>query len=159
MTDLRKAFEEDGHANVTTYIASGNVLFESDAPKPSLEARLEKALERRFGTPLVVVVRSRPQLRTIVDKAPEGFGRQPTKFHSDVLFLKSPLSPRRAIEAIELRDGVDKVWPGPGVVYLARLSARLTQSKIAKFAATPEYRLVTIRSWNTATKLRALLDG
>jgi uncharacterized protein (DUF1697 family) len=158
MKDLRAAFEADGHRAVTTYIQSGNVLFESDTPSASLEADLEAMLERRFHAPLVVVLRSHQQLRTVVAKAPDGFGEAPHAFHSDVIFLKAPLASRQVMRIVELRDEVDQAWPGPGVVYFARLSARRTQSRMGRIVGTPEYQQMTIRSWTTTTRLLRLLD-
>ena len=159
MADLRQAFEAEGHGAVRTYIQSGNVLFESDEPSASLEDRLEAMLERRFGIPLVVVVRSHRQLRAVVDKAPEGFGGAPDTYHSDVIFLKGPLSGREAMRVVEQREGVDQAWPGTGVLYFARLSARRTQSRMGRIVGTPEYQRMTIRSWTTTTKLLGLLDA
>ena len=48
---------------------------------------------------------------------------------------------------------MDQVWPGIGVLTSARLSARRTQSKMSKIVGTPEYKLMTIRSWSTTTRL------
>jgi uncharacterized protein (DUF1697 family) len=157
MADLRDAFEAEGYSNATTYIQSGNVLFETDAARGSLEKELEAMLQRRLGVELVVVVRSHSQVRNLVAKSPEGFGEQPELYHSDVIFLKSPLSPNRAMGTVKLREGVDQVWPGTGVLYFARLSARRTQSKMSSIVGTPEYKLMTIRSWSTTTRLRNLL--
>jgi uncharacterized protein (DUF1697 family) len=159
MTDLREAFEDHGFGSVGTYIQSGNVLFESDGPRASLEDDIEPMLERRFGVPLVVVVRSHRQLRDIVTKAPDGFGEAPDTYHSDALFLKAPLTGKQALGIVDLREGVDQAWPGNGVLYFARLSERRTQSRMGRIAATPEYKLITIRSWTTTTKLLALLDA
>jgi uncharacterized protein (DUF1697 family) len=153
MADLREAFEAAGHGSVRTYIQTGNVLFESDAPSASLEQEIEAVLERRFGFPLVVVVRSARQLRSVATKAPEGFGQTPELHHSDVIFLKGGLTPRQAMRVVELRDGVDRAWTGPGVLYFERLSARRTASRLNRIAATPEYKRMTIRSWATTAKL------
>jgi uncharacterized protein (DUF1697 family) len=158
MADLRDAVEADGHTRVRTYIQSGNVLFESTASAAELEDRIERALECHLGLPLVVVVRSERQLRAVVDNAPKGFGAEPTTYHSDVLFLKAPLTPKQAMGVVSLRDGVDQVWPGTRVLYFARLSARRVQSKMGRIVSTPEYKQMTIRSWKTTTKLVELLD-
>jgi uncharacterized protein (DUF1697 family) len=115
-------------------------------------------LERRFGIPLVVVVRSHQQLRNVVEKAPAGFGDRPDAYHCDVVFLKPLLASRQAMGVVELRDEVDEAWPGTGVLYFRRLSARRVQSKMGRLAATPQYKQMTIRSWSTTTKLLALLD-
>ena len=157
MADLRAAFQDDGYETVSTYIQSGNVLFESDTPRSALEGDIERMLERRFGWPLVVVVRSRRQLGDVVDGAPDGFGEAPDTYHSDAIFLKAPLTAAKAMRVVELRDGVDQAWPGKGVLYFARLSARRPQSRLGRIVGTPEYQLMTIRSWTTTTKLRALL--
>lgn len=158
MRDLRAAFETDGYRSVSTYIQSGNVLFSARATRDGLEARIEKMLEGRLGVPLVVVVRAHHQLRQVVEGAPETFGAAPDTYHSDVLFLKSPLTSDQAMSIVELREGVDEAWPGRGVLYFQRLSARRTQSRMSKIVGKPEYQLMTIRSWATATKLLALLD-
>jgi uncharacterized protein (DUF1697 family) len=97
MADLRAAFEDIGHTEVSTYIQSGNVLFTSTKSRAAVEAELESALERHLGYPLVVVVRSHAQLRAVVGDAPRGFGTKPDEFHSDVIFLRSPLTPAKAV--------------------------------------------------------------
>jgi len=158
MSDLREAFEAHGCSAVRTYIQSGNVVFESDAPAKALEADIEGMLEKRFGVPLVVVVRSERQFRSVVDKAPKSFGDHPDTYHSDVIFLKKPLTAKQAMRTVELRDGVDEAWSGTGVLYFARLSARRTQSRLSKIVGTPEYQQMTIRSWATVNKILALLD-
>ena len=50
-----------------------------------------------------------------------------------MVFLKEPLTaaPGHAGDR-GLRDGVDRAWPGAGVVYFERLSARRTRSRMSK---------------------------
>ncbi|HUS61885.1 MAG TPA: DUF1697 domain-containing protein [Acidimicrobiales bacterium] len=158
MADLRGAFEAAGYGAVRTYIQSGNVLFESDSPSGALEDDLERVLERRFGMPLVGLVRSMAQLRAIVTKAPDGFGTQPDTYHSDVIFLKAPLTTVGAMGALNPREGVDQVWAGRGVLYFARRSELRTQSRLSRITGTPQYQQMTIRTWTTTTKLLDLLD-
>lgn len=158
MAALREAFERAGFDDVSTYIQSGNVLFSSPAPAAELESRIEAAIEETLGLDVVVVVRSERQLRAVVDRAPGEFGEHPDCYHSDVVFLKAPLTAAGAMGVVQLRDGVDEVWAGTGVVYFARLSAERARSKMSKIIGTPEYQLMTIRSWATTTKLLALFD-
>ena len=158
MADLRAAFTDDGFPEVATYIQSGNVLFTSDGPRADLEDDIESMLERRFGTRWVTVVRTHRELERIVDEAPEGFGSKPDRYHSDVIFLKKPLTPAAAMKIVDLREEVDEAWPGRGVLYFARLSARRTQSRLSRIVGTPEYQSMTIRSWSTTTRLLGLLD-
>jgi uncharacterized protein (DUF1697 family) len=157
MADLRDTLEADGFTSVQTYIQSGNVVFDTTRPATGLEDHIESLLEARFGYPIVVVVRSRAQMRAIVAAAPPGFGTDPATYHSDVIVLKAPLTSAQAVKVVSLKPDVDRVWPGKGVVYFDRLSARRTESRLSKIMGTPEYRLMTVRNWNTTTKLVDLL--
>ena len=77
MTDLRAVFDDAGYEQVRTYINSGNVLFESRRPAKGLEDEIEHMLERQFGIPLIVVVRSHARYRAVVRDAPNKFGAPP----------------------------------------------------------------------------------
>jgi uncharacterized protein (DUF1697 family) len=159
MAALREAFVDAGFEDVSTYIASGNVLFSSTRPAAQLEREIEAAIETRFGRELVVVVRSQRQLRAVVDEAPKDFLALEGTHHRDAVFLKAPLTAAKAMKVVKRRDGVDQAWTGTGLVYFARLSAERQRSLMSKIVGTPEYQAMTIRSWSTTTKLRTLIDG
>ena len=57
------------------------------------------------------------------------------------------------------KPGVDQAHPGPGVLYFSRLIAKATSSRLGKVVALPIYKSMTIRNWNTTTKLLQLLDA
>ena len=160
MADLKACFEGLGFQNVTTYIASGNVLFDSaERSSTKLTPLIEKALTKRFGYRAVVVVRSQAQFRSIVEKAPKGYGSQPSRYRSDVLFLKPPISATATIKIVPTKEGVDEVHAGPGVLYFSRLASKASSSRLSRFASMPIYKSITARSWSTTVKLQELMDG
>jgi uncharacterized protein (DUF1697 family) len=63
MDRLRVALEEIGLRNVETFIASGNVLFDSTARAASLEQKIEKQLGKTFGYDVTTMVRSAAEMR------------------------------------------------------------------------------------------------
>jgi uncharacterized protein (DUF1697 family) len=159
MPALKAAFEADGFEDVATYIQSGNVLFASRESKTAaFTGRIEAMLADAFDYVPTVVVRSRTQMRTIVDRAPKGFGARPKEFRYDVIFLKEPLTAKGAIKEVAMHPEVDTGHAGPGVLYFSRLEARATASRLNKIVASPIYPNITIRNWNTTTKLLALMD-
>jgi uncharacterized protein (DUF1697 family) len=158
MAELRLAFEELGHADVATYIQSGNVLFEAPRQKRGqLATAIESKLSEGFGVEMRVVLVTAAELKGVVEDAPEGFGAE--THLSDVIFLRKPLTAGKAIALLETKEGVDSVWPGRGVVYFSRLAARASSSRLSRFVSLPEYRNTTIRSWSTTTKLLALIES
>jgi uncharacterized protein (DUF1697 family) len=158
MADLRACLEEGGFDDVATYIASGNVVFGStERGAAALTRRIERMLADRFELDVAVVLRTRAQMRSVVENAPTGFGTDPSRYRSDVIFLKSPLTPAKAMEIVRTRDGVDQAWRGRGVLYFSRLTSRATQSRMSSIVGTSAYRLMTIRSWKTTTTIAEML--
>lgn len=159
MAGLRKCLEEQGFSNVTTYIASGNVILKSAARADEVKAQIENVLPENFNLDdgfIKVLVLTQKQLQDIVDNRPKGFGEQPDMFHSDAIFLMDVTS-AQVLPAFTPRDGVDQIWAGNGVIYSQRLSSQRTKSRLNKITGTPFYKSVTIRNWNTTTKLLELL--
>jgi len=157
MTDLQACFVEHGFADARTYIQSGNVVFTASGTGPALTSRIEAMLAEAFAYEASVVLRTRSQLRAIVERAPTGFGADPATFRSDVLFLKPPLTAKAALADVPTREGVDRTWSGTGVLYFERRIAKASQSRLSRIASLPIYPRLTIRNWNTTTKLLELM--
>ena len=159
MARLRESLEEWGFANVSTYIASGNVILDSDKGAGEIQAQIQEALPGTFDLDsdlIRVLVLTRDQVQTVVDRKPKGFGERPDTYHSDAVFLIG-IKPAQALTVFDPREGVDNIWPGDGVIYSQRLSAQRTRSRLNRIVGTPAYKSMTIRSWQTTTKLLELL--
>jgi uncharacterized protein (DUF1697 family) len=70
MTDLKAMCEALGFAQVQTYIASGNVVFESKAAEAKVKAALEKRLHAYAGAPIGVVVRTAAEMAAVLKASP-----------------------------------------------------------------------------------------
>lgn len=157
MPDLKACFEAEGFRNVSTYIQSGNVLFEAGARRAALGPRIERALASRFDAAPIVVLRSREEMERIVARAPRGFGAQPARYRYDVIFLRAPLDASAAMEHVRTRPGVDEAHAGDGVLYFSRLAGEASRSLLGRIVSTPVYASMSIRNWNTTTKLVELM--
>ena len=159
MPALKTCFESGGFQDVVTYIQSGNVLFRATGAASALAGRIETMLGNSFDhyRPFVVV-RSHSQMRTIVEKAPPGFGAERGTYLYDVVFLKEPLTARAALEEVPAREGVDEVFAGRGVLYFSRVKSMAARSRLNRVASLPIYQNMTIRNWNTTTRLLRMMD-
>jgi len=160
MSDVAVCFRDAGYSAVRTHGQSGNVLFDADADDaggPALETAIERALQDRFGIPVLVVVRSHEHLAATVAAAPAEHGSDGLR--SDVFFLKHPLTADAAFaELPELREGVDSMAVGPGALYFSRVKARATQTRVQRVFAMPMFQQMTVRTWGVTTRLVELLD-
>ncbi len=160
MAELKYFLEELGFANVSTYIASGNVILESDKPSKKIKTQIEAGLIKKFKLDselIKVLALSHDRLQSIIDNKPKGFGEQPEKYHSDAIFLMD-LEAAQVMPIFTPREGVDQIWAGEGVIYSQRLSALRTKSRLNRIMTSPLYKSMTIRSWNTTVTLLDLLN-
>jgi uncharacterized protein (DUF1697 family) len=88
MADLREVVAGLGHADVSTYIQSGNVLFSAgpgDAGAPGLAAALTEAITATLGVRAPVVVVSRDELAALIAANPFPDEADPKRVHAVVL--------------------------------------------------------------------------
>lgn len=159
MTDLMACFEQMGFADVATYIQSGNILFRAGKQdRAELTDKIQRVLSDTFHYNSRAVVITHRQLKRVVEDAPRQFGKDAALYRYDVIFLKDPLTAKAAMKSVSVKDGVDRAYEGKDVIYFSRLIAKATQSCLAKIITLPVYQNMTIRNWNTTTKLLALMD-
>jgi uncharacterized protein (DUF1697 family) len=91
MDALARVFESLGFANVQTFIASGNVMFETSSADESRVTRtIERALRESLGYEVATFLRSDAELRRIADHRPFPDVPRDASVSDYVLFLPSP---------------------------------------------------------------------
>jgi uncharacterized protein (DUF1697 family) len=71
MDKLRALFESVGTANVETFIASGNVIFETSRRNAAaLELEIEARLQKALGYPVATFVRTIPEVTAVAARFP-----------------------------------------------------------------------------------------
>lgn len=96
MSDLRALCEGSGFLRVRTYIASGNVVFDSDLGEAAVKESLETALRAYAGRSLGVMIRTGPQMAAVRDDNP--FASAPAN-RVMAIFLNHPPDPG-ALDAV-----------------------------------------------------------
>lgn len=160
MAELKQYLEELGFKNVRTYIQSGNVILQSNLNAKMLGEKIETMLPQKFkldSSIIKVLALTHSQLQAIIDNKPKGFGEQPDKYYCDAIFLMG-ITNDEAMPIFTPREGVDRIWPGKGVVYSERLGELRVKSRLNKIVGTVPYKSMTIRSWSTTTKLLNILN-
>jgi uncharacterized protein (DUF1697 family) len=156
MSDLKIIYEKVGCRNVSTYINSGNVMFEHDKSVKELVSILEKALENTFHYRIRIVVISIEQLKKIIDHVPEEWGNG-SELRKYVAFVKEPVAAEDVAKAVDIKKNVDSLKIGRGVLYMSTKLDGLTKSSFTKLASKKIYQDITIRNYTTVEKLLFLM--
>jgi uncharacterized protein (DUF1697 family) len=156
MDQLRHLFEEMKLGDVSTFIASGNVLFSSktsDALK--LETAIEQHLERSLGYEVDTFVRTREEVATVAGFlafSPREFANPGNTVH--VGFLSKALSPEQREALLGCGTDVDEFCvDGREFYWLCRI--KTNESKVWTLPAMKAVRLPSC-SMRNLTTLRKL---
>jgi uncharacterized protein (DUF1697 family) len=108
MADLRDLFERHGHADVATYVQSGNVVSRSSARSTgAVERSISAAIAQDFGLDVAVLVRTPAQLeQVLVGNRFLAAGGDPKFLH--VTFLATPPTPGRVVALDEWEHAPDE---------------------------------------------------
>lgn len=143
MDELTAALEAEGFQNVTTVVASGNVLFERHkAPDAALEHQIAQVIKDRFGINSFAAVRSKAELRSALEDNP--FAKDGEHKFVHTIFLAEPLD-RDPFEAFaKAYDGPERLAAGTREFYVdyaegvgrSKLDPAMTKAKVVKCRAT-----------------------
>jgi uncharacterized protein (DUF1697 family) len=146
MSDLKAIGEAAGFRAVRTYIASGNMVFESDRSEPEIKAILEERLLAYAGKPVGVLVRTAAEMADVWAKNPFP---EAAANRTIAIFLDASPSPA-ALDAVTGRNG-EEIALGNREIYV-HYGAAMADSKLK----IPAAKNGTARNMNTVAKLAAL---
>ncbi|WBB70708.1 DUF1697 domain-containing protein [Micromonospora sp. WMMD812] len=160
MADLRRLVTDLGHADVQTYLQSGNVVFGSgvrDAGR--LAAGIERAITDELGLSVPVLVRSARELAAIAGGNPYSTGEDdPTKLL--VAFLATAPA-RSTVDALAVPGGENVAFTVTGrEVYLHFPEGGYGRSKFTNAYLEKKLGVVaTTRNWKSVRALADLAAG
>ena len=143
MSDLKELCEELGFGAVRTYIASGNVVFESRKSEAAVKAALEKRLEAYAGKPVGVVVRTAEEMAQVLSDNP--FPKAPPNRTMAVFLDRAP--PTDALAGIRGQKD-EEIRLGQREIYI-HYGQGMAKSKLVIAAA----KVGTARNMNTIAVL------
>ena len=158
MEELRRLFEDMGFAGVSTFIASGNVIFEQVTGEPAaVEARIEDGLERALGYEVATFLRSEEEIAGLVSNSPFTAREIENAAALNVGLLKAPLDKTRLAVLATLTTEIDD-FRAPGREVHWRCLRKQNESKFSN--ALFERRVgarITFRSASSLARLAAKL--
>lgn len=154
MSVLRQAFESLGFSNVETFIASGNILFESNSSSnEKLENIIEPKLEEILGFEVVTFIRAHSEVVQIVNYQafPKPAIAKAAAFN--IAFLKAPLDKGAKNKLMSLKTANDDFHTHEREIYwlcqTRQSDSKFSNAVLEKTIAAK----ATLRGVNTVQKI------
>lgn len=156
MATLKSLFEALGLRSVETFIASGNVIFDTDrSPDAALEAVIADHLAAHLGFPVATFLRTDAELAAVAACRPFDAPAMAAAAAFNVGFVSSPLAPDEVAALASFRTDIDDfATAGREVYWLCRRKQSESTFSNAAFERALR-RQATFRSLNTVARLAA----
>ncbi len=156
MDALKAMFEDLGFTKVETFIASGNVIFETPSRDlGAVERRIERFLEKALGYEVVTFIRALEDVAAIARHRPFPAAAMASAISLSVGLLKEPLPKAARAALLKLKTDIDDFHTDGSELYWICVS-RQSESKIsnAVFERTLKTK-ATFRGLRTIQRLAA----
>lgn len=156
MDYLRTLFESAGFTNVETFIASGNVIFESKSKNvKALETKIETFLLKTLGYEVATFIRTDSELNKIAEYKPFSDSALQQAAALNTAFLKKPLDKDGVKVLMEFKTEIDDFhFNGKEIYWLCRVRQSDSTFSNTKFEKALKIK-ATFRSENTVRRLAA----
>jgi uncharacterized protein (DUF1697 family) len=152
MAELRSVVEKAGMTNVTTVLASGNVLFDADTDPAESATVLEKAVGAAFGYDAAIHVVPIDTVRAAVEGYP--FPRLADR-HAYAVFVTDPGTLRGIADAAPADSDLEHVRAGEGLLYWDVEKGATLSSPFGTLTGKKHAGIVTTRNLQTLEKILA----
>ena len=157
MKSLKESFEVMGFTNVSTYINSGNIIFQSKEDDPrKLEKKIEQMLSSEYQLESKVVLRSLSELETLVKALPQNWGDN-SDWRFNVIFLRHSIDSEKILDELPANSDIEEVLYRPGTLLWSVQASEANRSKFVKLSTRKSFKDMTVRNLNTTRKLYDLM--
>ncbi len=154
MDVLRALFESMGFSSVETFIASGNVIFESKLKGDrTLEEKIEKKLKEALGYEVSTFVRTNTELATVATYKPFKKSQLDAARTLNVGFLHEPLDAASKKKLMALKTDIDDFHVNEREVYWLCLKGQSESTFSNMLFEKTVGRKTTFRGINTVRKM------
>lgn len=149
MKKLKTIFESLGFTEVSTYINSGNVIFESNHDPKTVLLAITTCLEKYFDFEIPTLVKTEKEMKKIADAIPSDWQNDPTQ-RTDIAYLFPDVDSKKIIEELPFKKEFVDVRYVKGAIFWNIKKEDVNKSQLAKLISHKLYKSMTIRNVNTA---------
>ncbi|MEG0293603.1 DUF1697 domain-containing protein [Enterococcus sp.] len=159
MAELKIGFESLGFQNVTTYLHSGNIVFQAaDETKKGLALKIEAMIQATFDLMIPVLIRDSDDIEAVIVALPSDWKNDPT-MKSDVLFLWEEVEETTLLEQLKPNPTIDTVYLIPGTILWMVARENVNKSRLKQLVSHSIYKKTTVRNVNTTRKIADLMKN
>ncbi|MDC7248094.1 MAG: DUF1697 domain-containing protein [Sphaerochaetaceae bacterium] len=152
MKELREYVEALNFVNVSTYLNSGNLLFDSEESAQDVKKKITEMFSSTYDFDIPILIKTQQQIKAIEYAIPENWYNDEVH-KTDVAYLFSEADLPEIIDELPIKKEFVDIRYVQGALFYRVARADYNKSQLNKIIGHKLYKLMTIRNINTARKL------
>ena len=155
MSKLKKEFTNLGFKEVTTYLNSGNIIFESNINnKNEIINNIQIMIKDKFEFDIPTYVTTSQELEELMSNSPEWWGKDNKEIYDNIIFIIPPTTYKEVFDAIGSPNEYEKIQEYKNNIFWSFDLKNYRKSNWwSKTASTEISNSITIRTANTMRKI------
>ena len=156
MPELKKLLEENNYQNVSTYLNSGNIIFECNTNnKQAIMNNIYTLIENKFLLQIPVYIMTDKELENILNNSPKWWGSSNKEIYDNLIFIIPPTKYEEVYNTIgSPKEGLEQIEEYNNCVFWSfDLNNYRKSNWWVKTASTDIKDKITIRTANTMRKI------
>ena len=155
MSDLKKEFDNLGYQKITTYLNSGNVIFETDLEdKNAIKNNIQLMIKDKFNFDIPTYVMTSQELKELLNHSPEWWGKDDKEIYDNIIFIIPPTTYSEVFNTIGFPNEYEKIQEYKNNIFWSFDLKNYRKSNWwSKTANTDISDKITIRTTNTMRKI------
>lgn len=156
MSELKLELEKNKYQNVSTYLNSGNVIFESNINnKETIMKDIYKIIKNKFNLEVPIFVMTSLELEDILNNSPKWWGTDNKEIYDNLIFIITPTKYEDVYNTIgEPKEDLEKIKEYNNSIFWSYDLKKYRKSNWwSKTASTNISDKITIRTANTMKKI------
>lgn len=152
MKKLKILFESIGCTNVSTYINTGNVLFESKQKREDILQKIKPAFKKEFTFDTSILIKTSAEMKKIADAIPVVW-QNDLKQKTDIAYLFPEIDSKKTIDILPIKKEFLDIRYVKGAIFWNVKRELYTKSQLHTLIGNNIYKYMTVRNINTARYL------
>ena len=156
MPELKKLLEENNYQNVSTYLNSGNIIFECNINnKQTIMNNIHTLIKTKFILDIPVYITTDKELEDILNNSPKWWGSSNKEIYDNLIFIIPPTKYEEVYNTIgSPKEGLEQIEEYNNCIFWSfDLNNYRKSNWWVKTASTDIKDKITIRTANTMRKI------
>ena len=156
MPELKKLLEENNYQNVSTYLNSGNIIFECNIDnKETIMDNIHTLIKTKFILDIPVYITTDKELENILNNSPKWWGSTNKEIYDNLIFIIPPTKYEEVYNTIgSPKEGLEQIEEYNNCIFWSfDLNNYRKSNWWVKTASTNIKDKITIRTANTMRKI------